>query len=125
MPNIQKVDPNHIHVYERRRTNKEFYRCVHPACTHYSHRDLLENKTALCGICLSPFQLSWEQLRNKIPRCENCSKAQKIKSHAVPNKSIMEPINEILQELGSVETSEKLEEAFLDIMESVKESELE
>jgi hypothetical protein len=65
------------HEYERSRANKEIYRCIHPDCTHYANRNLLEKKRALCHACKNPFILTWQQLRNKYPVCEFCTKSPK------------------------------------------------
>lgn len=69
-----------VHQYERSKVNKEIYRCIHPQCTHYMNRAYLEGKLAICYGCKNPFKLTWQQLRNKRPVCEFCSKSPKAKA---------------------------------------------
>lgn len=66
-----------LHEYERSKDNKEYYRCIHPDCTHYQRRGRLEGKRAICHKCKNPFILSWAQLRNKYPVCDFCTKSPK------------------------------------------------
>lgn len=72
---------NHIHEYIRSRTNKNIFRCIHPDCTHFAPRELLEGKRAICTLCKSEFNLDWAQLKNRVPRCLNCSKSNAAKAH--------------------------------------------
>ena len=69
--------PKHIHEYQRSRSNKLIYRCVHPDCTHYTQKEFLEGKRALCRKCKDPFILTADQLKNLNPVCLNCSKSKK------------------------------------------------
>ena len=87
---------NHeFHEYERSKSNKEIYRCIHPECTHYHRREFLIGKKAICPKCKKPFILDKVQLRNKLPVCEFCSKSPKAKA-----------LNIIRQELEELESLE-------------------
>lgn len=37
----------HLHTYAKAKT-KHYFRCVHPECTHYTHRENLRGKKAMC-----------------------------------------------------------------------------
>lgn len=71
---------NHIlHRYQRSKANKNVYRCLHPDCSHYARKPLLEGKRAECGKCGEDFILTNKQLNNFNPVCDFCSKAKKSK----------------------------------------------
>lgn len=63
---------NHLHTYERIRRNKNRYRCIHPRCTHFSTKELIIGKSALCTLCQNEFILDAYALSLKSPRCEKC-----------------------------------------------------
>jgi len=65
------------HEYERSKSNKEIYRCLHPKCTHYKKREFLIGKEAICHKCKNTFILTLIQLKNKIPVCDYCTKSPK------------------------------------------------
>lgn len=62
---------------------KEYYRCIHPDCTHIVHRDLVRGKRATC-ICGQEFFMTPASMQLKNPHCEDCTKAKvgKIKINA-------------------------------------------
>ena len=65
----------HVHTYERMRKPKhEYYRCLHPDCSHYIHKAFLSGKRALCS-CGEEFILTIEDLRLKNPHCAFCGKS--------------------------------------------------
>lgn len=65
---------NHLHTYERMRKPKhEYFRCIHPDCSHYTHRDLLPGKRSVCS-CGEEFILNLEDLKLKLPHCVYCGK---------------------------------------------------
>jgi formylmethanofuran dehydrogenase subunit E len=66
----------HMHSYVRSRQNKNIFRCVHPDCTHYHQKDFLEGKRAVCSLCGETFILDRIQLRNRVPRCEDCKQGK-------------------------------------------------
>lgn len=68
-----------IHEYERSKTNKNIYRCLHPDCNHHRHKEFLLGKRATCHKCKSPFILSKTQLANKWPVCGGCTRSPKAK----------------------------------------------
>lgn len=71
----------HLHTYRRSRANPEIYKCLDPDCTHYTKREFIEGKRALCGKCHSEFIISKEQLKNALPVCINCSKSKAADIH--------------------------------------------
>jgi formylmethanofuran dehydrogenase subunit E len=73
-----KLDSVHLHTYERSRTNKRVYRCIDPDCSHFTAKDKLEGKRALCIGCGEPFIIPWRQLKNKHPKCEFCTKSSNL-----------------------------------------------
>lgn len=74
-----KVDNHPLHIYERSKTSKKVYRCLHPDCHHYNFAALLLGKRAECAKCKEPFILDAKQLKNKLPVCEFCSRSAKSK----------------------------------------------
>lgn len=62
----------HLHTYEQIRSRPDYYRCLHPDCSHYTHRDLLPHKRVLCPFCQRPFILDQEALALALPRCVEC-----------------------------------------------------
>lgn len=89
---------NHIHEYVRSRSNKNIYRCNHPQCSHFTSRELAEGKLALCTQCKNEFILTWDQLKNRAPRCLNCSKSKKAQSHRA-SKSFVDDIVSAAREI--------------------------
>lgn len=75
---------NHIHEYERSKTNIEIYKCTHPSCTHYTTRDLLLGKEIICSKCkevavATQMQLKAGQVRKGVKSltCLKCSRSPK------------------------------------------------
>lgn len=62
----------HLHTYERVKERKNYYRCIHPDCTHYQHRTFLRNKRARCWVCNEPFVITSHTLQLAKLRCGNC-----------------------------------------------------
>jgi len=69
-----KKEGKHLHIYMRVPGRKDYYMCMHPDCTHYTHKSFLLNKRALCYFCHEPFIISRATLRLAKLRCENCKK---------------------------------------------------
>lgn len=69
----------HLHTYQRLKSNKKRYKCIHPDCNHISFKELILGKRASCNGCLNAFILDKSSLRLASPKCENCRKARKIK----------------------------------------------
>jgi hypothetical protein len=62
----------HYHTYQRMKTKsgrKDVYRCLHPECSHYSNKEMIDGKTARCFFCHALYQLSPKSLRLKTPHC--------------------------------------------------------
>lgn len=76
MKNLKEIE-HEYHIYQRSRTNKTIYRCIHPTCSHYIKRELLEGKKAQCPKCKGLFLIPWQQLKNRTPVCEYCTKSPK------------------------------------------------
>lgn len=74
---IKPVQPLHLHIYKRIRGRSKYYRCAHPDCSHYNHKDLLLDKRAMCPYCGQSYILNWQSLRLAVPHCENCTKGKK------------------------------------------------
>jgi hypothetical protein len=72
---MPRLNSDHIHTFARSRKNKDIYKCIHPDCTHYTDREYLVGKRALCGKCASEFILDRVQLKNALPVCLNCTKS--------------------------------------------------
>lgn len=64
-----------IHEFERARSSKTTYRCIHPRCNYKYQREFLVGKAALCHKCKNIFILTWKQLRNKYPVCDFCTRS--------------------------------------------------
>ena len=88
---------NHIHVYRRSRTNKNYYQCDDPECTHYIHKSRIMGKKALCR-CGREFILDYETLRRAFPACPFCSGGKKSKSV----QKATEIISQILEQSGEI-----------------------
>lgn len=86
----------HLHTYRRSKTNSDIYRCLDPDCTHYTHREFIEGKRALCGKCRSEFIVSKEQLKNALPVCINCSHSNAAKAH----RGVKTELEKILSAIG-------------------------
>lgn len=71
------ITTDHVHTYRRILKRPEYYRCVHPDCTHYMHRMYLPGKRTLCNKCQQPFILDWRALQLSKPHCDNCTKKRK------------------------------------------------
>ena len=68
----------HLYTYERKK-DKLYYRCVHPDCTHFTKREDLEGKRALCK-CGEEYIITNKRPQRHfqlaIPKCENCRKSK-------------------------------------------------
>ena len=78
----------HLHTYERIKGRPEYFRCIHPECNHYIHRDLLPNKLAMCK-CNTEFILTPQQLKLKSPHCDDCTNPKRGRK-STREKSIVE-----------------------------------
>lgn len=69
----------HEHIYKKREKAKGYYFCIHPKCTHYAPKDLLEGKLATCPDCFEPFKIQSKDLRLEriFLRCQNCKSRKK------------------------------------------------
>ena len=67
------------HIWERVKTKKHLYRCIHPDCPTYKNKEMLTGKRAECPKCHELYILTYEKLRNKLPTCDMCSKSPKAK----------------------------------------------
>ena len=47
------------------------FMCMHPDCSHRTHKKYLDRARAICNGCLEPFILSKVQLRLAKPHCED------------------------------------------------------
>lgn len=72
-----KLESHFLHIYERSKSNKNIYRCIHPLCPYYQKKEFILGKLAECPSCHRGFILDRIQLRNKRPRCVKCSKSTK------------------------------------------------
>ena len=93
-----------LHEYERSKSNKEIYRCVHPDCHHYKRREFLLGKRAQCFKCKSSFILTRLQLNNFHPVCEYCTKSPRAKKNLIVLKIAEELIGTSgdLKDLGFI-----------------------
>ena len=102
---------HYVHEYERSKSNKEIYRCLHPQCSHYKKREFLVGKEAICHKCKNKFILTWLQLRNKRPVCEFCTKSPKSSElqnmRELTSKTL--DINELPEELKKILIDSTLE----------------
>ena len=83
MPTL-KVNPDgspHVHEYVRVQDPQGKpirYRCAHPDCTHFMHRNLLQGKRSICAVChKTEIVMDYENLRRYEPRCFKCSGTKK------------------------------------------------
>ncbi|SRR6266498_2737814 len=81
------INPIHLHEYQRSVSSIEIYRCMHPDCNHYTRREFIVGKRALCHKCKQPFIMTQKQLKagQKVrgilhPTCIFCSKSKKAKT---------------------------------------------
>lgn len=75
---------NHLHRYERHKTRKDIYKCVHPECTHYNSADMIVGKKAECSKCGNPMIIDKIQAlryKNKHLTCLDCSNSKQAKKH--------------------------------------------
>jgi len=88
----------HYHTYERMKDRREYYRCIHPDCSHYIKKTLLHGKRAAC-LCGDTFILTHAQLRLRKPHCPNCPTRKDLKTRHVrkaKDKVTLQVIEEIL-----------------------------
>jgi len=76
---------NHLHTYERTKSNREIYRCLDPHCTHFTLRERLVGKAVICAKCGQPTLAAQWQLKSGHARngtkqltCPACSKRAKL-----------------------------------------------
>ncbi|KKL81551.1 hypothetical protein LCGC14_1993650 [marine sediment metagenome] len=86
----------HPHTYERVRGSKHLYRCIHPDCSHYTHKKFLKGKRAICNGCLEEFALTTIALRRARPKCNTCRASFKRKEKS---SELTERIEESLTKL--------------------------
>ena len=65
----------HLHIYERIKDRPEFYRCIHPLCSHYAKKTMIMGKTAACK-CGTEYLLDNFNLVKKTPKCPGCTKGR-------------------------------------------------
>ena len=65
----------HAHTYEKMKTRPNYFRCIHPDCTHFTSKEHIVGKKATC-VCGALFILRTPDLRLKRPHCENCGKSE-------------------------------------------------
>src|SRR6266850_4410626 len=99
----------HIHEYERMK-NKDFYRCIHPKCTHSTHKERILGKEVICHECKKPFIVGLDkrrqQLKNRFMRCDFCVKSPK----AVTAEMAKDIISRNIQELEAREMFKEINE---------------
>jgi len=107
----------HPHIYKR--LKKDYYRCVHPDCTHFIHKKLLLGKRAACTDCGGEFILTYENLRRAACKCPMCSNTKESKMAQLAS-SVMEKIleNNAIKDARLGEPIEPLEEEHEEIDES-------
>lgn len=88
----------HYHEYQRSKTNKDIYRCIHPECNHYTHRQFIEGKRSECHDCKKLFIVPKEQLKNKFLRCELCNKSKKAEDTNIAKNIIGDTLLELAKE---------------------------
>lgn len=71
MPSIR-----HAHTYERMKSRPDYYRCIDPDCTHFTHKELMNGKRATCP-CGNEFVLNLKTLKLFRPHCAYCGKGRK------------------------------------------------
>lgn len=94
---------NHLHTYERTKSNREIYRCIDPLCTSKDVRENLVGKAIICGKCHQPtiamqMQLKSGQNRNgaKLLTCLACSHSPRRHEE----KAAKEVITELLKDVS-------------------------
>lgn len=90
-----------IHIFQRSKRNKDYYRCIAPRCTSYFHKADLEGKEALCTKCKAPFLLDRMQLKNKNTVCLMCSKSPK-RLEAEAAQDVMTNLINELDKIGEI-----------------------
>lgn len=86
----------HVHTYVRKGEGRKvkYYRCEHPKCTHYDHKDNIRGKETLCAICKkNKFILNSEHLKMARPRCLDCSQTSEAKNIRENKKILEETLN--------------------------------
>ena len=99
---MKKTKNHSLHTYKRSDRNKQIYKCLDPYCTHYTNKDFLENKAAICPKCHNEFLLTRKSLRARIPVCLMCSRSPK-KHLLMASEDI---IHETLKDLDLGDTEE-------------------
>lgn len=107
MSALEKI--SHIHEYERSKDSKEYYRCIHPDCHHYQKRTRLEGKRAVCHKCKNTFILTWQQLRNRHPVCEFCTRSPKSAALREARSLALASVNELPAEIQELLIENTLE----------------
>lgn len=85
----------HLHTYERSSMNRKVFRCISPDCTHFTRREHLLGKYALCFKCRQQFTLDKKQLDNKHPVCIMCSKSPKKIIASAAKDVMLDLLNEL------------------------------
>lgn len=86
---------NHVHTYQRLKSNKRKFRCSDKYCTHVADREMLLGKACLCNLCGKEFVLTGDDLKYSKPRCLLCKNT---KEAALARQS-----HELLEKLGITE----------------------
>ena len=112
---------NHIHQYERSRSNKSIYRCIHAQCSHYQRVDFLIGKESECPKCHETFIMTEKQLikmKVKMPVCLGCSNAKgaadyraakKISEKMFERLNINQEVKELKQSLNINPLEDKID----------------
>jgi len=88
----------HLHTYRRVGKSATFC-CYHPICTHFTKKEFLIGKKAMCR-CGNPFILDYRALQLKVPHCLECLKPYKENSRQAieKRKALNIKVNEVLEE---------------------------
>jgi hypothetical protein len=78
------------------------------------NREFLEGKKAICRSCKNQFILTWQQLRNKKPVCEFCTKSPKAEELREARDAALKLTENLPFEITNIlnSTTEESDEAF-------------
>lgn len=91
----------HTHTYGKMKNRPGYWKCNHPECTHYVHRDFVMGKASLCNQCggIIPV-LNHHHLALVKPLCINCSNTKEAKEF----RERKERVQNVLGQLGIVDS---------------------
>lgn len=78
----------HIHTYAQMKGRKDYFKCLHPECSHYTSRDLVLEKKSLCTACGGEFILDCENTRMVRPKCLNCRSTRKARAYQLAQELV-------------------------------------